>query len=327
MRLRVFLAVVACVTVAAGVALVTRTTSPRPKVVAVLTHAAVAEPSLVGLKQGMEALGWREGETIIYRYSGPEPSAAALRAQAKDYVDAGVDLVVALSTPATQAAADVTEPAGVPLLMAPSSDPVGSGLVHSASHPGRPITGIAFALQEPRRLEWLTRLAPGIRTVWVPFDPTDPSPNQAMRRIQATADKLGLTLVIADIRSLTELHVALATIPAEIDAIFIPPDARIASALPAVLAASFPRRLPVTTPHRDGVAQGALLSYGFDLALLGRQAARLADQILKGIPAADLPIESAEMSLSLNLASAARLGIELPDDVLRHAVIFGREDR
>lgn len=324
MRLRTYLVVFACIALGVGGVMVVRKSSPPPKVVAVLNHAAVAEPSLAGFKQGMAALGWRDGESITYLYGGPEPSAALLRAQAKDYVDGGVDLVVALSTPAAQAAAEVTEPAGVPLLMAPASDPVGSGLVQSTSHPGRPITGIAFALQEPRRLEWLARLVPGTRVVWVPYDFTDPSPKLTVHRIQGVADKLGLKLVVADIRSLNELHSALADIPAEVEAIFIPPDARMASAIPAVLAAAAARRLPVTTPHREGVAQGALFSYGFDLTALGRQAARLADQILKGIPASDLPIETAEMGLTINVASAAQLGIAIPDDILRQAIIQDR---
>lgn len=327
MRPRLVLVILVVVSLAGTLAVIDREAMAPARTVAVLSHAAVTEPSLAGFKQGMAALGWVEGRDIVYLYRGPEPSPAAMRAQAKDYVDNGADLVLALSTPSTQAAVDVTVPAGVPLLMAPSSDPVGSGLVQSLTHPGRPVTGVSFALQEPRRLEWLSRLVPGLKAVWVPFDPTDPSPNLTVKRLQPVADALGLTLVTADIRSTAELRVALAAIPPEVQAIFVPPDARIASALPDVLEAAFQRGLPVTTPHREGVDQGALFSFGFDLTALGIQAARFGDQILKGIPASDLPIESAEFSLSVNVATAGRLGIKLSDDVLRQARIFGRKER
>jgi putative ABC transport system substrate-binding protein len=325
-RLRLALVILTVVVLGGGLTLLDREVMPIHKVVAVVNHAVVTEPSLAGFKQGMAALGWVEGRNISYLYRGPEASPVALRAQAKEYVDGGADLVVALSTPATQAAVDVTVPAGVPLLMAPSSDPVGSGLVKSVSNPGRPVTGVSFALQEPRRLEWLARLVPGLRVVWFPYDPTDPSPNLALRRIQPVADKLGITLVTSDIRSVGELRAALTAIPKDVQAIFVPPDARIASAVPDLLAVAFPLGLAVSTPHREGVSQGALFSYGFDLTALGIQAARLGDQILKGIPASDLPIESAEFSLSVNIASATRLGVAIPDDVLRHARIFGGKE-
>lgn len=326
MRLRLALVILTVVVLGGGLALIDSKVMPVHKVVAVVNHAAVSDPALVGFKKGMAALGWVEGRNVTYLYRGPEASPVALRAQAKEYVDGGADLVVALSTPATQAAVDVTIPANVPLLMAPSSDPVGSGLVKSASHPGRLVTGVSFALQEPRRLEWLARLVPDLRVVWVPYDPTDPSPNLALRRIQPVADKLGIALVTTDVRSVAELRAALAAIPKDVQAIFVPPDARVASAVPELLAVAFPRGLPVSSPHREGVDQGALFSYGFDLTALGIQAARLGDQILKGIPASDLPIESAEFSLSINIASAARLGLTIPDDVLRHATIYGGKE-
>lgn len=327
MRLRLGIVVLVVVALAGLLAVIDRKAMTGPQTVAVLNHAAVAEPALAGFKQGMAALGWEEGRDIVYLYRGPEASPAALRAQAKDYVDAGADLVLTLSTPATQAAVDVTVPAGVPLLMAPSSDPVGSGLVKSVSDPGRPVTGVSFALQEPRRLEWLSRLVPGLTTVWVPYDFADPSPKLAVRRIQPVADALGIRLITADIRSATELRTALTAIPEGVQAVFVPPDARVASALAELLDAAFARGLVVTTPHRAGVEKGALFSYGFDLTAVGVQAARLGDQILKGVPASNLPIESADFSLSLNLDSAARLGVTVPDDVLRHARLYGGEER
>lgn len=179
-------------------------------------------------------------------------------------------------------------------------------------------------MQEPRRLEMLTRLAPKVRRVWVPFDSTDPSPVATLPRLRAAAEKLGLILVTADIRSAAQLHAALDPLPRDIDAIFVPPDAMLATNTHAIATAAAARGLPMTVPHHDGVALGALFSYGFDLYALGRQAARLADQILSGTPAADLPIETADMDLTINLAVADRLGLVIPEDMLRHATIVGQ---
>lgn len=294
------------------------------KRVVVVNHAAITEKSFAGLRDGLAQRGWRENETIRYIYDGPEASPARLRAQTRVHIEQGADLVVSLSTPAALAAREAVEAAGIPLLLTPASDPVGSGLVTSLTHPGQAITGVTFALQEPRRLEWLKRLMPSVRVVWIPYNHADPSPAATLPRLRQAAAKLGLTIATADVRSVGELSNALNAIPQSVDAIFIPADALVASEMDRILAIAWQRRLPVTSPSRDGVAKGALFSYGFDLTALGHQAARLADQILSGTPATDLPIETAEMDLSINLASADRLGLTLPEEVLRHSILFGR---
>lgn len=301
-------------------------TAPPPTIrnVVVLSHAPVSERAFDGLRQGLAERGWREDEAIRFLKPIPQPNADLLQAQAREIIDHGTALVVAMSTPAAIAARDVAAARGVPLLLSPASDPVAAGLVSSVTHPGQPVTGIAFAMQEPRRIEMLQRLAPKVRRVWVPYDSTDPSPVATLPRLRAAADKLGLTLVPADIRSAAQLRAALDPLPRDIDAIFVPPDAMLATNTRAIAAAAAARGLPLTVPHREGVALGALFSYGFDLYALGRQAARLADQILSGTPAADLPIETADMDLTINLAVADRLALDIPEDMLRHATIVGQ---
>lgn len=325
MRLRLIIGGI--VVLALGLGLLGRENAARPKVVAVLAHASVTEAALAGLRSGLALHGWREGDNLRLIYDGPETSAPQLRARARAYAAQGVDLMVALSTPAAQAAIEATEPARIPLLLAPSSDPVAAGLVRSPTRPGRQVTGISFALQEPRRLEWLSLLLPDARRIWLPYDHSDPSPAQAMSRLREAAQALGLELVTADIRGQAELENALAALPDDIDAIMVPADARLASLLDPLRAAADARGLPLTTPHAEGVARGALFSFGFQLDAVGRQAARQADLILRGAKAADLPVEVAEMKLFLNLATADRLGLVIPEDFLRHAIIHGREER
>lgn len=321
---RIFFSVFAVGAVTASALLPSSATHRDIRTVVVLNHAPSGERAFEGLRQGLAALGWRDEEAIRFVKPPVQPDAALLRAQAWELIDSRTALAVALSTPAAMAAREVAAVHGVPLLLAPVSDPVATGLVSGTVHPGQQVTGVGFAAQEPRRMEILKRLAPGVRRIWVPHDSTDPSPTATLARLQATAAKLDVTLVPADIRSPAQLHAVLDSLPRDIDAIFVPPDAMLASNVRAIAAAGASRGLPVTVPHRDGVALGALFSYGFDLNALGRQAARLADQILSGTPAEDLPIETADMSMTINLAVADRLNLVVPEDLLRHADIVGQ---
>lgn len=277
-----------------------------------------------GLRHGLAALKWQESDSIRFLYPPPQSAATALRAQARELINEGTDLVVAMSTRAALAVRDLALSLNVPLLLVPSGDPVAAGLVSSTTHPGQAITGISVALQEPRRLEMLRHLVPGLQRVWLPFDHSDAGPVATLPRIEAAAVKLGLTLVRADIRSPNQLRDALDPLPRDVQAVFIPHDAMLISNTRAIVTAAAAHRLPVSAPHHEGVALGALFSYGFELYALGRQAARLADQILSGTPAVDLPIETADLEMTINLAVADYFDLRIPEDMLRHARIVGR---
>lgn len=288
-------------------------------VIGVLNHAPVADAALAGFKDGMAGLGYVEGRHFKVDYPGAQADPARLAAEAERLVRAKVSLLLCLSTPATLAAQKAGLGANIPVLFAPANDPLGAGIVTNLRQPGGNTTGVMFGLQEPKRLEWLVRLVPSVRRVYLPHDPNDPSPRAVLPRLRSVADKLGVELVPAEVRAPEDIARVIREMPADIDAIWIPTDARIASRQAEFAAAAAARRIPLTTPARDTMANGALMSFGFRLFDLGRQAARLADQIFRGVPPADLPVEQAELRLAINLPVAAALGIKIDDDYLAQA--------
>ena len=69
---------------------------------------------------------------------------------------------------------------------------------------------------------------------------------------------------------------------------------------------------------------GLLTSYGMEQVSSGKQAARLADQIFQGAKPADLPVETAEFYLAINLRTAEAIGLQIPDEILSQADIIIR---
>jgi putative ABC transport system substrate-binding protein len=65
--------------------------------------------------------------------------------------------------------------------------------------------------------------------------------------------------------------------------------------------------------------QGAVVTYTTDFFVIGKQAARLADQTLRGTKPANLPVETAETFLNINLKAAQAIGLDIPDSILRQA--------
>lgn len=293
----------------------------RSLVIGVLNHGKIAEQSLEGFKQGLAELGYAEGRQVTYVYNGPLQG-AALEAEARTLAALKPDLLLGLSTPSAKAGREAARATGIPLVFAPASDPVGAGLANSLAHPGRNASGVTFGVQEPVRFQWLKTMVPALRVVLVPFNPDDVSPRLSVDRIIPVAKELGVRLELRHIHSVAELDALLTDLPPGIDAIFIPTDALIASNLARILPAAMERGVPVSAVDRSSVQSGALMSYGIDLRALGGQGARIAAQILAGTPAGDLPIETAEFRLSINVETARRLKIVIPDTILRQAEIF-----
>lgn len=78
--------------------------------------------------------------------------------------------------------------------------------------------------------------------------------------------------------------------------------------------------LPTVFTDRQYVEDGALISYGVDLADLFRRAASYVDRILKGAKPADLPFEQpTRYLLTVNLKTARSLGITIPQTLLLQA--------
>ena len=278
------------------------------------------EPVLEGFKAGLTALGYPENDRVTYVYEGPAPDLASLDMLAQDFVTSKVDLILALSTPAAQAAFRSTINTNIPVIFGPVTDPIAAGLLSDLSHPGGNITGVMLGSQsESQRFQWLFQLAPEIRQVYVPYNPDDASANASVKGAEQAALKLGVELVLREARNSDEITAAITSIPENIQAIFLPQDSLVAARIDDFVKVALERSLPLCSPTNGQVERGALVSYSFRLNALGEQQARLADQIFRGIPPADLPVETAEFFLTINLQTADKIGLTLPDEVLRAA--------
>jgi putative ABC transport system substrate-binding protein len=294
---------------------------PKARTIGVVNFVPGLDDAVVGFKQGMAGLGYVEGENVTYIYEGATGSIEPLDSVAQGLVEADVDLILSVTTPATQAAQRATAGTDIPVVFVPVTDPVGAGIVDSLRNPGDNITGVTFGTQEGRRLEWLIQIVPTIEEIYVPYNPEDQSPVLALEAVSEAATNLGVELITCEIRSPEEVPAAVENIPEEADAVFLLPDSLLGSH-----ASKFVElQLPTSAANPgDLTDHGVLTSYGIETTAAGKQAARLADQIFQGVKPADLPVETAEFYLAINLKAARAIGLDIPDEILRQADIIVR---
>ena len=133
--------------------------------------------------------------------------------------------------------------------------------------------------------------------------------------------RLGLTLQPWDVRTFADVEAAfLAAASDPPDALFVSGEPFLFANRTRLLEMVAERHLPASYNLREWVADGGLISYGFNLTDLARRAATYVDKILKGASPANLPVElPTTFDFVVNLTTAQAIGLTIPQAVLRQA--------
>lgn len=145
------------------------------------------------LRENFRALGYVEGSGIrIVVRNVTDGNADRLAALAQELVRMKVDVLVAVQTPAAQAAKRVSQ--NIPIVIS-SGDPVGTGLVASLARPGGNVTGFSGSTAEPggKLLQLVRELLPGARRVAVLANAEDPFTKTFLAQLHAPSGSLGMT--------------------------------------------------------------------------------------------------------------------------------------
>src|SRR5438477_11417799 len=97
-------------------------------------------------RQGLRDLGYVEGQNIRFEFRSAEGHINRLPELAAELVRLKVDVIVTWFTPTAVAAAKATRE--IPIVMAETGDPIGTGLVKSLSQAGGNVTGMAAVTDE-----------------------------------------------------------------------------------------------------------------------------------------------------------------------------------
>jgi putative ABC transport system substrate-binding protein len=268
---------------------------------------------LAAFRAMLVELGYVDGENLVLdvRHADYQPDRLALLAA--ELVEQRADVLVVAGTPATQAALATTRT--LPIVMAVSGDPVGTGLVNSLARPGGNVTGLTDMAIElsGKRLELLAEAAPAITRIAVVWNPAAADQVRAWREMERAAQALGLQLYSVAVRRTEELADALeAATQGGADALTTLDDTLLLDRH-LLLDYAQQRRLPTIYGARECAEAGGLMAYGPRQTDLYRRAAVYVDKILKGVEPAALPIERpTRFELVINLRVARALGLGLP---------------
>jgi len=292
----------------------------QPIKIGVLTASWGPTPEVVGLRDGLLELGYRENEQFVLGVRFTQGDLTALPAAARELVQYGVDIIfTSEDSPAKAAQMATTQ---IPIVFSEVADPVGLGLIQSFARPGGNITGVSDLHLElsPKRLEVFHEIVPGLKRVLFLHDAADTAAVAEARAYHEAARRLRIELVEKPVRTTEEAQATLAQISkGEVGGILTPISASLNIA-GFVLEATSQRALLTMFDAAFWVERGGLASYGPDYHETGRQAARLMDKILKGADPAEIPVEvNPKIEFAINLKVAKTLGLTIAPEVLYRA--------
>ena len=264
----------------------------------------------------MQELGYIEGKNLVIDTRTAEGKAERLSSLTSELIALRPDVIVAIATPAIAAAQRATST--IPIVMAPATDPVGSGFIKSLAHPGSNITGIAnmFGDSIGKSVELLHAILPTAKRIAVLMS-TNPTHPQMYELAEIAAKILDLAVVPVMAPTPADLEQAFDKMSQEkCDALFVLAD----PTRPAIISLAAKTKIPAIYQFSNFVDLGGLSSSGPSLPPLYRKAAVYVDKIFKGADPAVFPVEQPVVfELTLNLKTAAALGLSIPEAVLARA--------
>jgi putative ABC transport system substrate-binding protein len=315
MERRAFLAGTSVVLLAAPLAAEAQSGARVPRVGSLTTGAGTGTNTL---SEGLRALGYVEGRTIVLELRYAEGHVDRLPILAAELVQLNVDVIVAWGVEPVEAARTATS--RIPIVMVARGDPVATGLVASLAKPGGNITGVTVGDAElaGKRLELLRVALPRLSRVAVVRDPT--SELAIMQETEAAARALNLRLLVFTVRAPADFDGAFQAAARQgAEAVLVNETSMLTAHRAKLGELALSSRLPMVGSWKSSAQAGFLMSYGPEQSDLFRRAATYVDKILKGAKPGELPIERpAKFELVINLTAKA-LGLTIPPSLLGRA--------
>ena len=277
-----------------------------------------------GFVDGLEELGYVDGENIEIDYQIASNEQANCLTIAEGMVNDNKDLIFAIATPAAQAAASKTDE--IPILVSAVTDPAASGLVESNEEPGRNVSGTSDLTPVAEQIALIKQIVPDAEKIAVLYCSTESNSQIQLQLAKEAAAANSLEVIEASVSSSNEIQQMVASLGGKVDAIYVPTDNTIAAGMETVSMVAINEGIPVICGEAGPVENGGLATISLDYYDLGKETAKQAVKILKDgedITKMSIKYMSKEtLKYAVNKAIAEQLGITVPDEIMENAEIY-----
>jgi len=284
----------------------------------------VEHPALDAVLRGFQDYMKEKKIAVDYNIHNAQANMATATQIASQIMGEKPDLILAIATPTAQSCVQALKKSPhmqkTPFLFTAVTDPLTAGLVKDLGHPGGNITGVSDLLPVDKHMEMVREFFPKLKTLGVMYNSGEANSKATVESIRAEGKKMGFEVVDATVSKSSEVYQAAKSLLGKADAIFIPTDNTVVSALESAIKVCAQNKMPLFCADVDSVARGAVAAMGFDYYRHGYQTGDMARRILEGANPGDTPVETQkELQLHLNLKYAGLMGVSVPEAILSKA--------
>lgn len=202
-------------------------------------------------------------------------------------------------------------------------NPMASGFIRSMNESGNNLTGASLDIPLGVQFEALRSVIPSLRKVGVIYNPQETG--SVIQQATKVAKEMGLELVSIPISSEEEVPKAVRTLGGRVDALWSVADSTVFSSgsTEFILLHTLRNGIPFMGLSPAFVKAGALMALAADYQEVGVQCGELAVRVLSGDHPSSLPITMPQtITLYLNLKTAEIIGLKIPSDRMKKAVLL-----
>lgn len=260
----------------------------------------------------MRALGYGE-DKMTFDIKNAQGDTSTLNSICAKLKNSDYDLVTTIATPAAQAV--VSQELKAPVVFISVADPVGSGILSDMAKPDKNATGTSNVIPVDQIFTLAKKLTPSIKNVGLLYSSGEKNAVLTAKKAKDYLTKNGYGCTETTVTSSAEVQQAAQSLSTKVDAIFVPADSTVQSAMTQVVAAATARHIPVYGSDPVMVQSGDLACVSVSNTQLGERSAEMADEILGGKKVSQVPAEAiSQYQYVVSKKAAQALGITLPSD-------------
>jgi putative ABC transport system substrate-binding protein len=278
----------------------------------------VEHPALDACRKGVEEELTAQGFDVTWNYESAQGNPGTAAQIARKFVGDAPDAIVAISTPSAQAVVAATK--DIPVVFTAVTDPVGAKLIDNPEKPGGNVTGMTDLSPIAQHLDLIARITPNAKRIGVIYNPGEANSVTLVGLVKEHAPAHGMTIVEAAAPRSNDVLAAARSLVGKVDAVYVPTDNTVVSALEGVIKTGIENKLPIYAGDTDSVPRGAIAALGFNYYDVGRQTGAIVARVLKGEKPGDIAIQGVEKTeLAVNPKSAEAMGVTIPAEVIAEA--------
>lgn len=246
-----------------------------------------------------------------------------LRNIAQRFVSEKASLIFAIATPAAQTVANAT--ATIPIVATAVTNFEIAKLVKSEKQPDTNVTGSSDLNPVTAQLDLMLKLVPNAKRIATIYNSSEINSQFQVDILKKAVQEKGLELTVLTVNTVNDVQQAAQSLVGKVDAIYVPTDNVIASAMPVLAKITMPAKIPVVTGEVGAMKAGdGIGTVGVDYYQLGRIAGDMGADILEGKSKPEtMAVRHQEtFKAIINERVAKACGLSIPDDLRQSAEII-----